>query len=169
MGFYLNMICPSNYLAGASPLPLDMAYLFMVGSNILLSKVVQQQAVILEFLQEKMSTRPSTLPSCHSWCIFRKFYFVSKHACILSCFNCVDSVRPHGLKPTKLLCPWNSPGKNTGVVSHFLFQGIFQTPGLNPGFLHCRYIPYHLNNLEWGIQRGRGFLHHTPIRLSEKG
>ena len=37
---------------------------FLVGSNILLSMVVQQQVVILEFLQEKMSARPSSLPSC---------------------------------------------------------------------------------------------------------
>ena len=26
-----------------------------------------------------------------------------------------DSLRPHGLWPARLLCPWNSPGKNTGV------------------------------------------------------
>ena len=31
-----------------------------------------------------------------------------------------DSVRPHGLQPTRLLCPWDSPGKNTGVGCHFL-------------------------------------------------
>jgi len=35
------------------------------------------------------------------------------------------------------LCPWNSPGKYTGMDSHFL-QGIFLTPGLNPSLLHCR-------------------------------
>ena len=33
-----------------------------------------------------------------------------------------DSVRPHGLQPTRLLCPWDSPGKNTGVGCHFLLQ-----------------------------------------------
>ena len=31
-----------------------------------------------------------------------------------------DSVRPHGLLPTRLLHPWDSPGKNTGVGCHFL-------------------------------------------------
>ena len=30
-----------------------------------------------------------------------------------------DSLRPHGLLPTRLLCPWNFPGKNTGVGCHF--------------------------------------------------
>ena len=33
-----------------------------------------------------------------------------------------DSVRPHGLQPTKFLRPWDSPGKNTGVGCHFLLQ-----------------------------------------------
>ena len=53
---------PSYHLAGVSPLPLGMGYLFLVGSNILLSMVVQQLVVILVFSQDKMSTRP-TLPS----------------------------------------------------------------------------------------------------------
>ena len=33
-----------------------------------------------------------------------------------------DSVRPHGLQPTRLLCPRDSPGKDTGVGCHFLLQ-----------------------------------------------
>ena len=33
-----------------------------------------------------------------------------------------NSVRPHGLQPTRLLCPWDSPGKNPGVGCHFLLQ-----------------------------------------------
>ena len=33
-----------------------------------------------------------------------------------------DSVRPHGLQPTRLLRPWDSPVKNTGVGCHFLLQ-----------------------------------------------
>ena len=33
-----------------------------------------------------------------------------------------DSVRPHRWKPTRLPCPWASPGKNTGVGCHFLLQ-----------------------------------------------
>ena len=44
------------------------------------------------------------------------------------------------------LCPWNSPGKNTGVGSHTLLQGIFQTQGSNPGLLHCRWILYQLSH-----------------------
>ena len=33
-----------------------------------------------------------------------------------------DSVRPHRRPPTRPLCPWDSPGKNTGVGCHFLLQ-----------------------------------------------
>ena len=33
-----------------------------------------------------------------------------------------DSVRPHRRQPTRLRCPWDSPGKNTGVGCHFLLQ-----------------------------------------------
>ena len=33
-----------------------------------------------------------------------------------------NSVRPHRQHPTRLLCPWDSPGKNTGVGCHFLLQ-----------------------------------------------
>ena len=44
---------------------------------------------------------------------------------------CPDSLWPHGLQPTRLLCPWDSPGKNTAVGYHFLLQGIFLTQGSN--------------------------------------
>ena len=51
-----------------------------------------------------------------------------------------DSLQPHGLWPARLLCPWGSPGKNTGVDCHSLLQRIFPTQGSNPGLLHCRQI-----------------------------
>ena len=57
-----------------------------------------------------------------------------------SCLVVPNSLQPHELYPARLLCPCNSPGKNTGVGSHFLLQGIFPTQGLNPGVLHCRQI-----------------------------
>ena len=45
-----------------------------------------------------------------------------------------------------LLCPWNSPGKNTRVGCHSLLQGIFPTQVSNPGLLHCRWILYRLSH-----------------------
>ena len=56
-----------------------------------------------------------------------------------------DSLQPHGLQPTRLHCPWDFPGKDTGVGCHFLLQGIFPTQGSNPGLLHCRQILYWLS------------------------
>ena len=42
-------------------------------------------------------------------------------------------------------CPWNSPGKNTGVGCHFLLQGIFPTQGSNLGLVHCKQMRYCLS------------------------
>ena len=52
-----------------------------------------------------------------------------------------DSLWPH-----RLYSPWNSPGQNTGVSSHFLLQGIFPTQGSNPGLLHWRQILYQMSH-----------------------
>ena len=38
---------------------------------------------------------------------------------------------PHGLQPARLLCPRDSPGKNTGGGCHALLQGIFLAQGSN--------------------------------------
>ena len=53
-------------------------------------------------------------------------------ACV---FALSDFLQPHGLQSTRILCPWNSPGKNTGVSFHFLLQGIFLTQGWNLSIL----------------------------------
>ena len=52
---------------------------------------------------------------------------------------------PHGLEPTRLLYPWNSPGKNTGVGCCALLQGIFPTQGSNLSLMHFRQILYRLS------------------------
>ena len=46
-----------------------------------------------------------------------------------------DSSQPHGLRPARLLCPRDSPGRDTGVGCHFLLQGIFLTERWSPCFL----------------------------------
>ena len=50
-----------------------------------------------------------------------------------------DLLQHHGLETARLLCPWNSPGKYTGVGCHSLLQGILLTQGSNPDLLHCRW------------------------------
>ena len=56
-----------------------------------------------------------------------------------------DSVQPHKRQPTRLLCPWDSPGKNTGVGCHFLLQCMKvkserEVTLLNPS-LYVRHLP----------------------------
>ena len=56
-----------------------------------------------------------------------------------------DSWQPYGLQPSRLLCPWNSPGKNAAVGYYFLLQGIY-LPRDSTCLLHCRQILYHLSH-----------------------
>ena len=63
MGFDFIVIGPSSCLVAASPLSLDMGYLFMVGSSVLLLMAVEQLVSIVVFSQEETSTCSSTLPS----------------------------------------------------------------------------------------------------------
>ena len=64
--------------------------------------------------------------------------------CVLVAKLCPTLVIPWTV-PARLLCPWDSPGKNTGVGCHFLLQGIFPTQESNPSLLHCRQIIYQLS------------------------
>ena len=67
-----------------------------------------------------------------------------------------DSLRPHGLQSTRLLCPWDFPGKSTRVGCHCLLQEIFLTQGLNPGLPHCRQTLYHLSHqgrFQWTVNK----------------
>ena len=63
----------------------------------------------------------------------------------VGCSVVSDSSRPHGLRPTGL-CPWDFPGKDTGVGCHFLLQGLFPTQGLNLGLLQFKHKLYDLSN-----------------------
>ena len=63
------------------------------------------------------------------------------HAVCVNRFSCVrlsvtlqpvDSPRPYSLQPSRLLCPWDSPGKKTGVGCCVFLHGIFPTQGSNP-------------------------------------
>ena len=51
------------------------------------------------------------------------FWFVFQTCCQVTSVVS-DSVRPHRQQPTRLPCPWDSPGKNTGVGCHFLLQRV---------------------------------------------
>ena len=49
------------------------------------------------------------------------------HVCVLSCFSCVQLCGTLWPVLTRLLCPWDSPGKNIGVGCHDLLQEVFLT------------------------------------------
>ena len=58
---------------------------------------------------------------------------------LLSCLvakSCPTLQILHELQPSRILCPWDFPGKNTGVGCHFLLQGIFRDQGLNLCLVH---------------------------------
>ena len=69
-----------------------------------------------------------------------------------------DSLRPHGPQATWLLCPRDSPGKNTWVGCHFLLQGIFPTQGSNLS---------HLCLLHWQAPPGRPYNYHRIYQFAD--
>ena len=76
----------------------------------------------------------------------QNFTEAQRQARTLSCSAVSDSLKPHGEQPARLLCPWDFPGKSTGVGCHFLLQGIFPPQGLSPHLqrlLHYREILSH--------------------------
>ena len=61
-------------------------------------------------------------------------------ACVLSCLSCVPLFVTLWTVAHESMgfCPWDSPGKNTGMSCRALLQGIFPTQGSKPGLPHCR-------------------------------
>ena len=57
--------------------------------------------------------------------------------CVLCRFSCVWLIAALWIVASRLLCPWDSPGKNTGVGCLSLLQGIFPTRESNPSLLIC--------------------------------
>ena len=68
-----------------------------------------------------------------------------------------NSLWPYGLYPTRLLLPWNFPGKSTRVGCHFLLQDIFLTQGSNPSLL--KKVSFFLR--KW-------FLTHNKLQVPQK-
>ena len=60
------------------------------------------------------------------WFVMRLCMCVCSVASVMT-----NSLQPCGLQPARLLCPWDSPDKNTGVGCHSLLLEIFSTQGSN--------------------------------------
>ena len=69
----------------------------------------------------------------HTTSVTNTVPFQANLACVISVVS--DSLRPYGLKPTRVLCPWDSPGKNTGVGCLCLPLGTFPPEVLNLNLL----------------------------------
>ena len=78
-------------------------------------------------------------------------WFTECSKCLYCCYLVTQSwptlLQLHGLSPTRLLHPWDFPGKTMGVSCHFPLQRIFQIQGWNPHLLLGRQILYHWASL----------------------
>ena len=87
-------------------------------------------------------------------------------AWFVQCSVVSSCLHPRQLEPTRPLCPWDSPGRNTGVGGHFFLQGIFPTQGLN------QYLLFHgmWNLTELGIGLvSPGLAGRLTLELSQQG
>ena len=72
------------------------------------------------------------------FCFSKYFHNLKKKSYCLLIFCCLVTklyptpLQPHVLQPARLLCPWDSPGKNTGVGCHFPSPGDLPDPGIEP-------------------------------------
>ena len=82
--------------------------------------------------------------------------------CTLCALSRVWLFAPRGLYPSRLLCPWDFPGKNTGVGCHFLLRGIFLTQGLNVRLLRWQADSSPLHHLGSPVKQGIQF----PLRMA---
>ena len=79
---------------------------------------------------------------------FDRFNCAINTFCAMLCLVaqlCLTLCNPVDCSPPGSSVHGDCPGKN-GMGCHALLQGIFPTQGLNPGFLHCRWILYHLSH-----------------------
>ena len=93
--------------------------------------------------------------------------FYSSTLCMPACWviSVVShSVRPYGLQPARLLCPWDSPGKNTEVGCCALFPGILLTQGSNPADVSCIYLHWQVGSLPL-VPPGKSYFIHTRATI----
>ena len=81
-------------------------------------------------LQKSLDSHSSSLENFRSW----HSVTLANFCCCLLLFShyvMSNSLQPHGQQPTRLLCPWAFPGKNTAAACHVLLQGILPTQRSN--------------------------------------
>ena len=112
-------------------LQISQCYIATSPSLSILATIVCVLMLLCQFLPPSpsptVSTSPVSVPA-------------NKYPLCVTCSDVSNSLQPYGLQSTRLLCPWNSAGKNTGVSCYSLLQGTFLTQGSNPVLLNCRQI-----------------------------
>ena len=110
-----------------SPSPRDLA-------NPGIEPVSPESPVLADgFFTSRATTEAKDLSACY--------------ACILSCSVVSNSLRPFGLQPTRLLCPWVSFRQEYLSGLPFPSPGDFPDPNIKPSLLLCRQVPYLLSHL----------------------
>ena len=137
--FNAGVIRLIQYKLGRSGIAYDQLHDHMAGTCLRLKPVLGKP-------KKENKGQSSWEPHLNTWIqLFLKPYPWPFLSCV-SHSLVSDSLRTHGLQPTRLLCPWNSPGKNTKVECHSLLQRIFPPQGSTPGLLHCRQILHHFSH-----------------------
>ena len=108
-------------------------FLFNILLNIILRLLNSSQLSEMEITGSEVCSHYLNLQFHHMLCVTLEVKWSElkvAQSCPTLC-NC-----SHGPQPARLLCPWNYPGKKTGVGCHSLLQGIFPTQRSNLGLLH---------------------------------
>ena len=107
------------------------------------------KSLIMETEEDKVNGKVSLVHGLKQLILLKCQYYQSHFWIQCSPYHnsnalfCNRSRKKHS---ARLLCSWDSPGKNTGVDCHSLLQGIFPTQGFNLVVLHCRQILNHLSH-----------------------
>ena len=116
-----------------------------------------------------IESKPKILPCSDSFYLFNFTYYHTSlvHYALFTrgsvCLVLSDTLRSPRLQPSRLPCPWNFPGKNTGVGCHFLLLGIFPIQGSNPHLPSLLNWPGRFFTTE---SLGKPFIHKTVILVN---
>ena len=72
------------------------------------------------------------------------------------------------MEPARFLCPWDFPGKNTGVGYHFLLQGNLPDPGIEPESLASPTLAGRLFPAEQSGRLSKRQVSNTKQKLKKK-
>ena len=97
-----------------------------------------------------ISSHPPDIKRPYNWANIRKWLVCFNHCmCAKLLQPCVTLCDPMDCSPTRLLCSWDSPSKNSGVSCRFFLQRIFLTQGLNPRLLGLLTGGFFTTNATW--------------------